>query len=59
MKAKLPCPLDGSIVKIMFRKRMMCYDGYIAMFFKNGEPHILNKSSVMSKGQMRKLLDTK
>lgn len=51
--------LDGSIVKIMFRKQMMCYNGYIAMFLKNGEPDILNKSTVMSKGQMKKLFDIK
>lgn len=51
--------LDGSIVKIMFRKQMMCYSGYIALFNKNGEPDILNKSTVMSKSQMRKLFDLK
>lgn len=51
--------LDGSIVKILFRKQMMCYNGYIAMFLKSGESHILNKSTVMSKGQMKKLFDVK
>lgn len=51
--------LDGSIVKILFRKQMMCYNGYIAIFFENGEPHIINKSTAMSKSQMRKLFDIK
>ena len=51
--------LDGSIVKIMFRKQMMCYNGYIAMFLSSGEPHILNMSTGMSKAQMRKLFDVK
>ncbi|MBF4519485.1 hypothetical protein IRZ71_24335 [Flavobacterium sp. ANB] len=51
--------LDGSIVRIMFRKQMMCYNGYVALFHKNGEPHILNKSTSMSKSQMRKLFDVK
>ncbi|MBZ4044501.1 hypothetical protein [Flavobacterium hibisci] len=51
--------IDGSIVKIMFRKQMMCYNGYVALFLKNGEPNILNKSTVMSKSQMRKLFDVK
>jgi len=51
--------LDGSIVKVMFRKQMMCYNGYIALFHENGEAHILNKSTVMSKSQIKKLFDKK